>query len=115
MNKRKREEEAGNSNSNSNSMEIVWQTPANPPEPQDYILRNGNNQKFKNTPPFQTKIYQTQIIIKIESWTKQNKTKIKSNTFQFNFINNLQGGATSDRTTSSSSLTLVNWSNYFNV
>ncbi|KAK4569146.1 hypothetical protein RGQ29_004515 [Quercus rubra] len=22
-------------------MEIVWQTPANPPEPQDYILRNG--------------------------------------------------------------------------
>ncbi|KAK4569142.1 hypothetical protein RGQ29_004511 [Quercus rubra] len=37
MNKRKREEEAGNSN----SMEIVWQTPANPPEPQDYILRNG--------------------------------------------------------------------------
>ncbi|XP_050257535.1 RNA pseudouridine synthase 7 isoform X2 [Quercus robur] len=39
MNKRKREEEAGNSNSN--SMEIVWQTPANPPEPQDYILRNG--------------------------------------------------------------------------
>ncbi|XP_030937434.1 RNA pseudouridine synthase 7 isoform X2 [Quercus lobata] len=37
MNKRKREEEAGNNN----SMEIVWQTPANPPEPQDYILRNG--------------------------------------------------------------------------
>lgn len=23
-------------------MEIVWQTPANPPEPQDYILHNGN-------------------------------------------------------------------------
>ena len=76
MNKRKREEEAGNSNSN--SMEIVWQTPANPPEPQDYILRNGNNQKFKNTPPFQTKIYQTQII-KIESWTKKNKTKQNKN------------------------------------
>ena len=82
MNKRKREEEAGNSNSNSNSMEIVWQTPANPPEPQDYILRNGNNQKFKNTPPFQTKIYQTQIM-KIESWTKQNKNQIKHFSIQF--------------------------------
>lgn len=22
-------------------MEIVWQTPANPPEPQDYIFRDG--------------------------------------------------------------------------
>ncbi|XP_019417834.1 PREDICTED: RNA pseudouridine synthase 7 isoform X2 [Lupinus angustifolius] len=31
--KRKREGEAG--------MDIVWQTPANPPHPQDYIFRNG--------------------------------------------------------------------------
>ncbi|XP_058103029.1 RNA pseudouridine synthase 7 isoform X2 [Magnolia sinica] len=31
--KRKREERE--------EMEIVWQTPANPPQPQDYILRNG--------------------------------------------------------------------------
>lgn len=31
--KRKREDEG---------MDIVWQTPANPPEPQDYIFRNGN-------------------------------------------------------------------------
>ncbi|KDP22575.1 hypothetical protein JCGZ_26406 [Jatropha curcas] len=33
--KRKREEE------NRNDMEIVWQTPANPPEKQDYIIRDG--------------------------------------------------------------------------
>ena len=62
MNKRKREEEAGNSN----SMEIVWQTPANPPEPQDYILRNCKNQIQQN-PTIPTKIYQTQMIKKIES------------------------------------------------
>lgn len=69
MNKRKREEEAGNSN----SMEIVWQTPANPPEPQDYILRNGNNQIQQN-PTIPTKIYQTQMIKKLN--LKLNKTKI---------------------------------------
>lgn len=34
MSKRKREEQEG-------SMEIVWQTPANPPEPHDYVFRNG--------------------------------------------------------------------------
>jgi hypothetical protein len=34
MMKRKREEK--------DSMDIVWQTPANPPLPQDYIFRNGN-------------------------------------------------------------------------
>ncbi|XP_038684188.1 RNA pseudouridine synthase 7-like isoform X2 [Tripterygium wilfordii] len=35
--KRKREEEEANGE----SMEIVWQTPANPPEKHDYILLNG--------------------------------------------------------------------------
>ena len=40
MQKRKREDaEEG--------MEIVWQTPANPPEPQDYIFRNGNQPNTK--------------------------------------------------------------------
>ena len=47
--KRKREEEksnANNSNSNgngnnNNNMEIVWQTPANPPVKEDYIFRDG--------------------------------------------------------------------------
>lgn len=34
MMKRKREEKE--------CMDIVWQTPANPPLPQDYIVRNGN-------------------------------------------------------------------------
>lgn len=47
--KRKREEEksnANNSNSNgngnnNNNMEIVWQTPANPPVKEDFIFRDG--------------------------------------------------------------------------
>lgn len=47
--KRKREEEnskANDSNSNgngnsNNNMEIVWQTPANPPVKEDYIFRDG--------------------------------------------------------------------------
>jgi hypothetical protein len=40
MQKRKREDaEEG--------MEIVWQTPANPPELQDYIFRNGNQPNHK--------------------------------------------------------------------
>lgn len=51
--KRKREEEKskandsnsngnGNGNGNSNNnMEIVWQTPANPPVKEDYIFRDG--------------------------------------------------------------------------
>lgn len=40
MKKRKREDaEEG--------MEIVWQTPANPPEPHDYIFRNGNQPNHK--------------------------------------------------------------------
>lgn len=51
--KRKREEEKskandsnsngnGNGNGNSNNnMEIVWQTPANPPAKEDYIFRDG--------------------------------------------------------------------------
>lgn len=28
-------------------MEIVWQTPANPPERHDYIFCNGKKKKFK--------------------------------------------------------------------
>lgn len=41
--KRKREEEkSGNNNSGNKDMEIVWQTPANPPQLQDYIFRDGN-------------------------------------------------------------------------
>lgn len=45
--KRKREEEksnASNSNGNgssNNNMEIVWQTPANPPVKHDYVFRDG--------------------------------------------------------------------------
>lgn len=47
--KRKIEEEksnANNSNSNgngnnNNNMEIVWQTPANPPVKEDFIFRDG--------------------------------------------------------------------------
>ena len=35
--KRRRDEAA--------KMEIVWQTPANPPERGDYIFRNGNEEK----------------------------------------------------------------------
>lgn len=39
----KRRREADNAASDSNrSMEIVWQTPANPPEKHDYIFRDGN-------------------------------------------------------------------------
>ena len=41
MSKRKREEQEG-------SMEIVWQTPANPPEPHDYVFRNGNQNQNQN-------------------------------------------------------------------
>ena len=37
--KRKREQEE---EGRKMEMEIVWQTPANPPERHDYIFRNGN-------------------------------------------------------------------------
>lgn len=39
--KRKRDEAA--------EMEIVWQTPANPPERRDYIFRNGNKKEKKKS------------------------------------------------------------------
>lgn len=40
--KRKREENNQSSSSNNNNdMEIVWQTPANPPQKEDYIFHNG--------------------------------------------------------------------------
>lgn len=70
--KRKRDEAA--------EMEIVWQTPANPPERRDYIFRNGNKKKKKIRNSFQ--------IIAIISQSSAL----------------LQGNATSDLTTSSSSL-----------
>ncbi|CAN0906040.1 RNA pseudouridine synthase 7 [Linum grandiflorum] len=40
MKKRKRDEEGGGG-SKEKDMDIVWQTPANPPEMNDYIFRNG--------------------------------------------------------------------------
>lgn len=70
--KRRRDEAA--------EMEIVWQTPANPPERHDYIFRNGNKKKKKIRNSFQ--------IIAIISQSSAL----------------LQGNATSDLTTSSSSL-----------
>lgn len=39
-------------------MEIVWQTPANPPEKHDYIFRDGN---------FIKSTQQKQLILKIET------------------------------------------------
>ena len=68
--KRRRDEAA--------EMEIVWQTPANPPERRDYIFRNGNKKKIRNS-------FQIIAIISQSSAL-------------------LQGNATSDLTTSSSSL-----------
>lgn len=67
-------------------MEIVWQTPANPPERHDYIFRNGN---------FNLK-----------------KKKFWNKSFEFGkweiFLAGIdQGGAMWDRTTSSSSLMYV--------
>ena len=41
MMKRKREEKE--------CMDIVWQTPANPPLPQDYIVRNGDLNSLTNS------------------------------------------------------------------
>ncbi|KAK6924629.1 Pseudouridine synthase, RsuA/RluA-like [Dillenia turbinata] len=39
--KRKREDDDHDETKNAKHMEIVWQTPANTPEPHDYIFRNG--------------------------------------------------------------------------
>lgn len=46
MKRKKREEEE----EEEKKMEIVWQTPANPPEKQDYIFRNGNFKNKQNRP-----------------------------------------------------------------
>lgn len=39
--KRKREAGSNANKSSNNNMEIVWQTPANPPEKHDYVFRDG--------------------------------------------------------------------------
>lgn len=93
--KRKRGEEE----EEEKKMEIVWQTPANPPERHDYIFRNGN---FKNKKDKIMRVYT--YVIYIYLYIEIKDLNLQNEIFLAGIV---QGDAMSDRITSSSSLMYV--------
>lgn len=94
MMKRKREEK-------NECMDIVWQTPANPPLPQDYIFRNGKYQIFQSFHTFRYQVRNWICIIKHDP-----------HFFPFRLMEFMQGFDSLDHTTSNSSLMLVRFANF---